>query len=170
MTCRNPFARIRQNHALEHATMHILARGGGCARLVGRSDWYGFTIYGNVDTERLLEAAQDGLAGLKRHQNWLAIHPRCGTNVVAGVLAAGLVGQMSAGVLRSPLWRYLGAGLGVLAGLLLARPLGMAAQGLITTSADLSDAYIASVSRDVRAGVTRHRVLVGHQASAYARR
>lgn len=165
MKQRDPIIqRIRRNHALEHATMHILARGGERIRLVGRSDWGGFTIYGNVDTQRLIDAAQDGLARLKQHQDWLAVHPRCGTNLATGVLAASLIGQVATSGLRSPLLRYLGAGLAVLAGFVLARPLGMAAQGLITTSANLRGAYIASVKRQTRGGVMRHRVLVGHRA------
>lgn len=154
--------RVRRNHALEHATMHVLASFGQPLRLVGRSDWNGFTIYGNVDTTSLIAAVQDALARLKENQNWLAIHPRCGTNLATGVLAATLIGQAATAGLRSRLLRFLGAGVAVAAGLALARPLGMAVQEIVTTSPDLDGAHIESVTRQVHGGLVRHRVVVGH--------
>ncbi|MBE9507029.1 MAG: hypothetical protein IMY86_03185, partial [Chloroflexi bacterium] len=51
-----PVSRVRRNHALEHATMHVLSERYRNLRLVGRSSLWGFYIYGNVPTEDLLAA------------------------------------------------------------------------------------------------------------------
>ena len=52
--------RVRCNHALEHATLHVLQEKGITTRLGGISDAGGFWIYGDVDTEELLLAAREG--------------------------------------------------------------------------------------------------------------
>src|SRR5512139_1244811 len=64
---------VRQNHALEHATMHILTWRHPYTRLMGRSSPSGFYIYGPVTTEAVADAAGEA---------HLAVHPRCGTNLV----------------------------------------------------------------------------------------
>ena len=56
--------RVRSNHALEHATLHVLQQKGVKTRLGGISDAGGFWIYGEVDTAELLEAAKEGLKRL----------------------------------------------------------------------------------------------------------
>ncbi len=58
--------RVRKNHGLEHATIHVLgerARRGGMA---GRSDRHGFTLYGDVPTEVLADACEWALQRLAR--------------------------------------------------------------------------------------------------------
>src|SRR3972149_11075566 len=82
---------VRRNHALEHATVSILmGRLGPGVRMVGRATQSGFYIYGDVPTDRLEEAAAEGLARLKRGEAGLAVSPLCGTNLaVAGLLAGG---------------------------------------------------------------------------------
>ena len=42
--------RIRSNHALEHATLHVLQEKGIDVELGGISDVGGFWIYGEVST------------------------------------------------------------------------------------------------------------------------
>jgi hypothetical protein len=155
--------RIRQNHALEHATLHVLGQGAGRHRLMGRADWNGFTVYGRVDTRRLIDAAVEGLRRLQNDEAWLAIHPRCGTNLATGVLAATVLGQVAVSGLRSRFLRTVGAGLALAAGLFLAQPLGHAVQEHVTTSPDLADAVITAVQREVRGGMVRHRVIVGRR-------
>src|SRR3990172_8390126 len=82
---------VRRNHALEHATISILlGRLGPGVRMVGRATRNGFYVYGDVPTDRLEEAAAEGLARLKRGEAGLAVSPLCGTNLaVAGLLAGG---------------------------------------------------------------------------------
>jgi hypothetical protein len=62
---------VRRNHALEHATMHVLARHHQTLRLVGRSSLGGFHIYGQVDTEALASAASEALVRLQNGEREL---------------------------------------------------------------------------------------------------
>ena len=73
----------RQNHALEHATLQLLAERGALTEGAGVSDPGGFTLLGDMnlpDTER---AVTDALAALQDGQSHLAIHPQCGSNLMA---------------------------------------------------------------------------------------
>ena len=57
---------IRQNHALEHATVSILIeRLGLNIRVMGQSNPTGFYIYGDVPTQAVQEAVAEGLARLR---------------------------------------------------------------------------------------------------------
>ena len=59
-------SRVRRNHALEHATMHVLSERRGNQVLVGRSSIWGFRVYGRVPMEDVAAAAQVARArGLK---------------------------------------------------------------------------------------------------------
>ena len=72
--------KIRQNHAIEHAAMHIIARRVPELFLVAHSDWAGFTVYGQVETPALIDAVAEGLHRLRDGEASLAIHQRCGTS------------------------------------------------------------------------------------------
>ncbi len=65
--------RVRSNHALEHATLHVLQQKGSAARLGGISDTGGFWIFGDVDTETLLLAAREARERLMAGES----HWRC---------------------------------------------------------------------------------------------
>lgn len=159
-------SRVRRNHALEHATMHVLGERYRELRLVGRSSLWGFYIYGNVPTESLVAAAQEGLERLKAGQQHMAIHPNCGSNlVVAGVLA-GLgaflaLGGGSSGRSRNRLEQLARLPLAFAAatlGIVLAQPLGLALQARVTTQACVGNMRIVGVTREKRAGVLVHHV------------
>src|SRR5574341_899273 len=84
-----PISIIRRNHGIEHATVHVLVQRHPNIQLVGRADTKGFNIYGDVPTGALASAAAEALRRLKSGEGELAVHPRCGTNlVVAGLLTA----------------------------------------------------------------------------------
>ena len=157
---------VRRNHALEHATLQILAERGGNVRLMGRSSIWGFTVYGDVDTRELLEAAQDGLRRLKAGQRGLAVHPNCGSNyAVAGVIAGlgaflalgGMTKDENEGVLERLSRLPLACAVGTL-GVIASRPLGTAFQARVTTKADVGNLQITSVTKSSRAGTTIHLV------------
>jgi hypothetical protein len=162
--------RIRQNHALEHATIHILTRSVPSVHLVGRSDWNGFTLYGEVDTRQVLRAVMEGLARLKEGHSWLALHPRCGTNMaVTALLASSAAASAALVPSRSRLVKAIAIVMAMIGVLQLAPSLSMAAQRSLTTSADMADAHVRRVLRESHGGLTTHRVLITHeeQASSY---
>ena len=153
------FAATRRNHALEHATIHVLSERHPGLRLVGRSDWTGFTLYGPVDTDELAEALASALQRLQAGESQLAVHPRCGTNVATGMVLAGLASTAAlGGRRRSRLQKALQLALGLGAALALAQPLGVKLQQRITTSANVTGLHVAKISRLERGAVVVHRI------------
>ena len=163
-------SRVRRNHALEHATMQVLSEQHQNIRLAGRSSLWGFYIYGDVPTEAVLAAAQEGLRRLKAGQRQMAIHPHCGSNfVVAGTLAGlgaflalgGLPTKQSQDRLSGCIERISRLPLACAAatlGVILARPLGPAFQAHVTTQADVGDLALVSVTRERQARVLVHHI------------
>jgi Domain of unknown function (DUF6391) len=148
----------RRNHALEHATLHVLARAHP-APLAGHSNPTGYFILGDMTTDDLRAAAQEAWTRLNAGEHELAIHPGCGTNLATTMLLAGTLAWLPLKGRRSTLGRVaiLPLALAFAAlGVALARPLGPALQQRVTTEADLGNLQIVEVRR-VRNGV--HRVL-----------
>lgn len=159
-------SRVRRNHALEHATIQVLAEQRRARRLVGRSSFWGFTIYGDVDTQDLFKAAHEGLRRLKAGQRAMAIHPNCGSNYAVAGTIAGLGAFLAMGGLAQDenerlldrLARLpLACAMGTL-GVILSRPLGTAFQAHVTTEADVGDLSIASIAKREQPGATVHFV------------
>jgi hypothetical protein len=145
-------SRIRRNHGLEHATIHLLSQHFPQRSFIGRSDPGGFYIYGKVETPELMQIADEALARLRRGEHELAIHPNCGTNLVTSGLLAGaasfltLMGSEEEGW-RKRLGRLPNAVLLAMAALLIAQPLGRATQRHVTVQADPEDLEILGVQR-----------------------
>lgn len=153
-------AAVRRNHALEHATLNILSEKHPHLRLVGRSDWSGFTVYGAVEIKELADTALAALHRLRAGEVQLAIHPRCGTNLAAGATLASLVTLAALSGRRKPRWmRTLELVLGLGAALALAEPLGVKLQELVTTSADVASLHITGVQRQEVGGLVMHRII-----------
>jgi hypothetical protein len=154
--------RIRRNHALEHATIHVLTRRLASVKVVGRSTFHGFYLYGNLETDMVVEAAQEAYERLKSGEHQIAIHPNCGTNLVASGSLAGLA---TFAVLSSSKKRRLellpNALLAATAAVILAQPLGPQLQTHVTTSADLGDLVIKGVQREDRGSLVVHFVETG---------
>ena len=154
--------RVRSNHALEHATLHVLQENGIKTQLGGISDMGGFWIYGEASTDIILTATQEALTRLADGENELAVHPNCGTNIAVGSLAAGGLawigmlgtrGRLSRKLRRIPLAVLLG-----LIGYQIARPLGPKLQKQVTTNANVKGLEIAEVIQYDVLGRTVHRV------------
>ena len=160
--------RIRRNHGLEHATIHLLAPRGGKRVLVGRSDADGFYLYGNVTTEEVEQATNNALNRLRAGEHHLAIHPNCGTNLLTAGLLSGLAAFVSMGGMRRQdswqdrLLRLPTAILLTTMALIVAQPLGTAAQRHLTTDGDPADLEIAEIRPLSVSGQTIHRVRTIH--------
>lgn len=149
---------VRRNHALEHATISVLAgRLGRDVRLVGRATQSGFYLYGDVTADGVMEAAGEALQRLRRGESHLAISPNCGTNLaVAGVLA-GLSSLLALGN-RSRLERVPNVLLASMLAVLAAQPLGRLAQKHLTTSPDLMDTELVRIREGGRGPGRFHKV------------
>ncbi len=149
----------RRNHALEHATLKILAPKYPSRPMGGHSNPTGFVIIGDVDTDDLHDAAQEALERLRAGESDLAIHPGCGTNyATSGLLAGSLawIGLSGSGKWQKKLWRIpFIVPLAVLAWAL-SKPLGPALQARVTTEARMGAMEILSVEM-LRPGLHRIR-------------
>lgn len=132
-------------------------------RVVGRSDPWGFTLTGNVSQEEVLSAANEALARLQAGESVLAVHPRCGTNIVTGALLASLFSLAAMGGRTRHRWERLPRViLATMSALLVAQPLGLWAQQHITTASQLDGAYIENISSQEKGRLFSHRLRVGH--------
>jgi hypothetical protein len=123
---------VKQNHALEHATIVLLSRKFPEVRLSGISFAAGFFVFGDVPTEEVGRCAEQALYLLRTTQPELAVHERCGTNLAVSALLTGL-SAMSVARLRRPYGSANNVILASTAAMILARPLGLTVQRYITT-------------------------------------
>ena len=155
---------VRRNHALEHATIHILSQRYPQKAFVGRSDTRGFYIYGDLTSEQLWEAVQEALARLQRGDDRLAIHPNCGTNLIIAGFLGGTASYLTLASERDSSWqarleRLPWAILGTIMALLAAQPLGRAAQKHLTTEADMDSLSVTAIHRLHAGSRVVHRVI-----------
>jgi hypothetical protein len=138
--------RIRQNHALEHATVTILATMIPNLRVSARSSGRGFVIFGDVDRGKVRAATQMALERLQAGEADLAIHPNCGTNLAVGMVLALMSGLLVWSLGRSRM-RVIPALAGALLAGVLGRPLGRVVQRHVTTLPDLHGVRVSGVIR-----------------------
>jgi len=154
----------RRNHALEHATIHLLSSRPRRTLLAGHSDTRGFYLLGEVPTEEVEAAVYRALERLQAGESRLAIHPNCGTNLIAGATLAGSASFLVAGMTRRRRWtdwldQLPVALLAAFTGLILAQPLGALLQERITTEARPGNLQVKSVRQIRWRGPTLHRIL-----------
>ena len=138
----------RRNHALEHATIHILSARYPNTPMGGHSNPTGFFIVGKIPTQTLREAVSEALTRLQNGEARLAIHPGCGTNyIVTGGLAAlaalyGFIGTKNTRERfeRLPLVTILAA-----LAFMLGQAIGPTLQQKITTDPDPGDLAIVDI-------------------------
>jgi hypothetical protein len=167
MTSINPLAQVaqqmllggavKQNHALEHATIVLLSRKFPNVRLAGISFAAGFFVFGDVPTEEILPAAQEALNLLRTTQPELAVHERCGTNLAVSGLLAGL-SAMAVARMRRPYNTANNVILASTTALILARPLGLTVQRYFTTQTPNKSMVIEKVTPMKVLGTTAHFV------------
>lgn len=158
-----PVSRIRRNHGLEHATLHVLSKRFPHMSLAGHSDMGGFWVLGNVETEDLRSAVNEALQRMRDGEHDLAVHPNCGTNFVTAGTFAGLAASAAMfGVgkgLRDKVARMpLAASLATIA-LMLAQPMGLLVQERVTTSGHPEKLRVVDIARSDRGRITAHRVM-----------
>lgn len=148
----------RRNHALEHATLHMLAHTH-TGTMAGHSNPTGFFLFGNFSTQDIWAAATEALERLRGGESGLAIHAGCGTNMATTALLAGTFAWSVLRLAKSTLMKILLLPLAVflgVVGFLISRPLGPVLQQRITTEANMGNMQIIDII-PIRKGV--HRVI-----------
>lgn len=154
--------RVRQNHALEHATIHILNRQNYI--LSGRASYGGYVVMGDVATEKIKDAAQDALSRLKNGQKHLALHPNCGTNLVtAGLMFTSIAAVGFMGTDRKRAWeRFPLVMVFMMVAALYSTPIGMVVQEHITTESDPENIEIIQIKRSEMTLPFRSKPIIVH--------
>jgi hypothetical protein len=159
----SPVSRIRRNHGLEHATLHVLADCQPRRPLAGHSDLSGFWIIGDLSADEVQVAVREALGRLRNGERDLAVHPNCGTNfATSGLLAGGAAALSMLGGGRR--WRDkldripLAITLATLA-LIIAQPLGLLLQEKVTTSGDPENLEVVEIISQDRGRIKAHRIV-----------
>jgi hypothetical protein len=162
-------SRVRRNHALEHATLHVLSERHPHLKLMGRASLWGFYIYGSLSAGEVLAAAQEGLLRLKSGQRNMALHPQCGSNFVVAGGFAGLGAflvldgsriRRETNFLRRLAYLPLVCAVATL-GIILAGFVAPLFQSLVTTKADVGDLCVLGVVQENKTGIPVYFVRTG---------
>src|SRR5579864_5243661 len=156
---------VKQNHALEHATIVLLSRKYPDVRLAGISFAAGFFVFGDLPTETILPTAQEALTLLRTTSPELAIHERCGTNLAVSGLLTGLSAMLVARM-RRPYGTANNVILASTAALIVARPLGLVVQRYFTTQTPNATMTITGVTPRTLFGTPAHFVSTNNPEAA----
>jgi hypothetical protein len=155
-------SRIRRNHGLEHATLHILSKKHPGVNLAGHSDARGFWLIGEVSIDEVQDSIEEALRRMRNGEHDLAVHQNCGTNfVTAGSLAglaAGVAMLGSGRNTRDKVERLPMAMAFATLALILGQPLGSILQEHVTTSGEPGDLEVTEIVASRRGGVRAYRV------------
>lgn len=146
-----PFIRsTRRNHALEHATMKVLAERFKGLKMMGHSNPGGFLLFADLPTELVTDAVLEARKRLQAGESQLAIHLGCGTNIAASSLLAGSASSIFLMALsrgKTPKWwQILISTMIAVPVYILSKPLGPHLQEMITTDAEISDLDVKLVT------------------------
>jgi hypothetical protein len=146
--------RTRRNHALEHATVHMLAKRIPSLAVGGRSDASGFWLIGNFETAQLEAAAAEALQRMRNGERQWAIHPNCGTSLATTGFFMGMAAWLGSIGVRRGAAQYLQrlplVSLLAMIALIISRPVGLQLQEHVTTLADPGDLSIVRVNSQER--------------------
>lgn len=161
-------SRIRRNHGLEHATIHVLSEKHKNFSAQGNSDHRGFhlNIYGDISEEEVMDAVETAFQRMKAGEHELAVHPNCGTVLLTTATMATMAAQAVFSLEQrrqtraksdmSVLFNALpSAILAVVLSLIVSRPVGVQLQAKFTTEGDLGDMQIRSIRRIPPSAITR---------------
>ena len=145
----NVISHIRKNHAMEHATIHLLTEAMPGVSFSGYSLIKGYWILGKAELQDVQKAAEMAYARLNNGEKKLAVHPNCGTNLaVIGLCtaAAAMVTTIGESDEDSPWSRFSAYTTAGLIGAMAGKPLGPKVQKMITTDANVKELSIVSIN------------------------
>jgi hypothetical protein len=161
-------SRIRRNHGLEHATIHVLSEKHRNFSAQGNSDHRGFhlNIYGNISEEDVYDAVEEAYVRMKKGEHNLAVHPNCGTVLLTTATMATLAAittfgleqkrqrgsSLSFSILANALPTAI---LSVVVALIVSRPVGVQLQAKYTVEGDLKNLQLSSVRKIEPSPITR---------------
>jgi hypothetical protein len=155
---REGVRRTRQHHAIEHATLHVLAGRFPERRFAGYSDPLGFIVLGNVDSFALRRAVGDAMLRLQAGESHLAVHANCGTTLASSALLVSMAALVGGIGQRGALERFTSMLAWVLGALVVSKPLGLRLQRF-TTLSNIADRWLVEVRPLSTGKIVLHRVV-----------
>jgi hypothetical protein len=129
---------------------------------MGFSGPRGFTLFTDLTAEEVYPTVKDALRMLKRGHTALAVHPNCGTNLIAAAVLTTVVTALGLQSRKEKpgerLERLLQLVLVNALALLAARPLGTWLQSHVTVDTEVSGVEIASILTRYQVGMQRIEV------------
>ncbi|HHU69678.1 MAG TPA: hypothetical protein GXZ31_05170 [Thermoanaerobacterales bacterium] len=136
--------RLRQNHALEHATINVIQEYYGENHLLsGLAKENGFYVKGPVNPAVIEQAARIGLNRLIAGDSYLAIHERCGTSIAAANFIFSLIFMIL--LIRFGFFNILNILLAMIFANMIGPFFGKFMQKYLTTTTDVADVEIVGV-------------------------
>ena len=164
----NLLSRVRRNHGLEHATIHMLSERHKNFNAQGNSDHLGFNlnVYGEISETEVATAVYEALRRLRSGQHNLAVHPNCGTVLLTTATMATLAAQTMITMEQRRQNRSItdlsvllnampSAIMAVTLSLLISRPIGVQLQAQYTVEGDPKGLEIIQVRRISPSPITR---------------
>lgn len=161
-------SRVRRNHGLEHATIHVLSEKHKNFSAQGNSNHQGFSlnIYGDISEQNVADAVKEAFKRMKQGEHQLAVHPNCGTVLLTTAAMAAVTAQatfaleqrrqkqsrMNLPVLISALPT---AVLAVVFALIISKPVGVHLQAKYTVEGDLKEMELQSIRQVQPSAITR---------------
>ncbi|MGB1250346.1 MAG: DUF6391 domain-containing protein [Candidatus Promineifilaceae bacterium] len=153
-------SRVRRNHGLEHASIHVLSEKHEGFSAQGNSNHRGFylNIYGEIPEADITAAVEEAFTRMKGGEHGLAVHPNCGTVLLTTATMTTLAAQAAFAVEqfrqsddKSDVEIILGglpmAVLASAVALILSRPAGISLQKNYTVEGDLQEMQLVRVKK-----------------------
>ncbi len=160
----NYVRRVRRNHGLEHATVHVLSSRIKNLSIAGRSDVGGFWLMGNVDTEQVTSAVNEALTRMQNGEHNLAVHPNCGTGLVTTGLMASMAGMLGTLGAKRGISNYIARlptiTLLTIGAIILSQPVGLQLQEHFTTLGDPGDLQVLDIHRETATGLLGRPIIL----------
>lgn len=160
-------SRIRRNHGLEHATIHVMSEKFKNFSAQGNSDHKGFNlnIYGEISEEQVFDSVEEAYKRMKDGEHHLAVHPNCGTVLLTTAMMTTMAAQSAFSIeqkrKKSTLTPSLffntlpTAILMVVLTLIISRPIGVQLQAKYTVEGDLKDMQLLRMRKVSPNPITR---------------
>lgn len=140
--------RIRRNHALEHATAHMLAKRVPNLKVSGRASVDGFALLCDVPQEKIEESVHEAIRRMKQGEAKWALHPNCGTNLVATSFLTTSAGAIGLSGDKKPIGdKFSRTMILMIFALMFSPAFGTQLQKHFTTKGDLGDLEFVDITR-----------------------
>ena len=137
--------KVRRNHAIEHATVAVMAEQGLQGFIAGYATNNGFWLFSKAPKPEVKIATLNALERLYKGENSLSVSKNCGTNIALTVIMTDLLFQLYRRITKSKSPDLGPRILIAAASIAISNPLGLKIQQYFTTLSDVKQVRIVGV-------------------------